>query len=67
MKHVFRSSTEEEMPMLEERLAVLREAGKVLYEVVPSFLFRRPPVTPCLRAQSLRLFHSYSILSCPSV
>lgn len=33
MKHVFRSCTEEEMPMLEERLAVLREAGEVLYEV----------------------------------
>ena len=66
MKHVFRSSTEEEMPMLEERLAVLREAGKVLYEVVPSFS-SVAPVPPCLRAQSLRLFHSYSILSYPSV
>ena len=33
MKHVFRSTTEEEFPMLEERLAVLREAGNVLYEV----------------------------------
>ncbi|KEZ46094.1 Uncharacterized protein SAPIO_CDS0943 [Scedosporium apiospermum] len=32
LKHVFRSTTEEEMPMIEERLACLREAGKVLYE-----------------------------------
>lgn len=33
MKHVFRSATDEEMPLLEERLACLREAGQVLYEV----------------------------------
>ncbi len=33
LKHVFRSCTDEEMPMLEERLACLREAGRVLYEV----------------------------------
>ena len=33
LKDVFRSSTAEEMPMLEERLAILREAGQVLYEV----------------------------------
>ncbi|KLU81023.1 hypothetical protein MAPG_00118 [Magnaporthiopsis poae ATCC 64411] len=32
MKHVFRSVTDEEMPLLEERLACLREAGQVLYE-----------------------------------
>ncbi|KAF4820610.1 Queuosine salvage protein [Colletotrichum siamense] len=32
MRHVFRSKTEEEMPLLEERLACLREAGTVLYE-----------------------------------
>jgi Potential Queuosine, Q, salvage protein family len=31
-KSVFRSSTAEEMPMLQERLDCLREAGKVLYE-----------------------------------
>jgi hypothetical protein len=33
LRHVFRSSTEEEMPLLKERLACLREAGQVLYEV----------------------------------
>ncbi len=33
LKHVFRSCTDEEMPMLEERLACLREAGQVMYEV----------------------------------
>jgi len=33
LKHVFRSCTDEKMPMLKERLACLREAGKVLYEV----------------------------------
>jgi hypothetical protein len=33
MKQVFRSSTKEEMPMLRERLNILREAGEVLYEV----------------------------------
>ncbi|KAL2265326.1 hypothetical protein VTJ83DRAFT_6426 [Remersonia thermophila] len=32
MKHVFRSCTDEEMPLLAERLACLREAGQVLYE-----------------------------------
>jgi hypothetical protein len=32
-RHVFRSATEEEMPMLHERIACLREAGKILYEV----------------------------------
>ncbi|KXX77081.1 hypothetical protein MMYC01_206319 [Madurella mycetomatis] len=32
LKQVFRSCTNEEMPMLVERLACLREAGKVLYE-----------------------------------
>ncbi|CAI4217207.1 unnamed protein product [Parascedosporium putredinis] len=33
LKNVFRSTTtEEEIPMLEERLACLREAGQVLYE-----------------------------------
>jgi len=33
LKQVFRSCTDEEMPLLEERLACLREAGRVLYEV----------------------------------
>lgn len=33
LKQVFRSCTNEEMPLLPERLACLREAGKVLYEV----------------------------------
>ncbi|KAK8134416.1 hypothetical protein PG984_006428 [Apiospora sp. TS-2023a] len=32
LRHVFRSCTDEEMPLLEERLKCLREAGKVLYE-----------------------------------
>ncbi|KAK4141185.1 uncharacterized protein C8A04DRAFT_39317 [Dichotomopilus funicola] len=32
LKNVFRCSTNEQMPLLEERLACLREAGKVLYE-----------------------------------
>ncbi|KAI1632443.1 hypothetical protein F4809DRAFT_645430 [Biscogniauxia mediterranea] len=32
LKYVFRSCTEEEMPLLEARLACLREAGQVLYE-----------------------------------
>lgn len=36
LRHVFRSTTEEEIPLLEERLACLREAGKVLYEVMLS-------------------------------
>jgi hypothetical protein len=35
LKNIFRSCTDEEMPMLEERLECLREAGKVLYEVCP--------------------------------
>lgn len=33
LRHVFRSTTDEEMPMLKERLACLREAGQVLYDV----------------------------------
>ncbi|KAH6695786.1 hypothetical protein F5X68DRAFT_227752 [Plectosphaerella plurivora] len=32
LRHVFRSATDEEMPLLEERLECLREAGQVLYE-----------------------------------
>lgn len=40
LRHVFRSTTDEEIPLLEERLACLREAGQVLYEVNPArFLF----------------------------
>jgi len=34
LKQVFRSETEEEMPLLESRLMCLREAGRVLYEVL---------------------------------
>jgi hypothetical protein len=37
LKHVFRSATEEEMPMFKERMACLREAGQILYEVRLSF------------------------------
>lgn len=36
LRHVFRSCTEEEMPMLKERLACLKEAGQILYEVCAS-------------------------------
>ncbi|KAI6381460.1 hypothetical protein MCOR25_001156 [Pyricularia grisea] len=32
LKQVFRSATDEEMPLLAERLSCLREAGQVLYE-----------------------------------
>ncbi|KAH8907349.1 hypothetical protein BR93DRAFT_968884 [Coniochaeta sp. PMI_546] len=32
LRHVFRSTTDEEIPLLEERLACVREAGQVLYE-----------------------------------
>lgn len=32
LRHVFRSSSKEEIPLLEERLACIREAGQVLYE-----------------------------------
>ena len=33
LRHVFRSATDEEIPLLEERLACLREAGNILYKV----------------------------------
>lgn len=33
LAHVFRSATAEEIPMFKERVACLREAGQVLYEV----------------------------------
>ena len=36
LKHVFRSCTDENVPLLEERLQCLREAGQVLYEVLDS-------------------------------
>lgn len=46
LRHVFRSTTDEEIPLLEERLACLKEAGKVLYEVsftLPAcFVFHKP-------------------------
>ncbi|KAL2886951.1 UPF0553 protein [Ceratocystis lukuohia] len=32
MKHIFRSATDEEDPLLSSRLAILREAGMVMYE-----------------------------------
>jgi hypothetical protein len=31
---VFRSATDEKIPMFAERLACLREAGQILYEVI---------------------------------
>jgi len=33
IRHVFRSATKEEMPLLSERIRIIREAGKVLFEV----------------------------------
>lgn len=33
LKHVFRSATDEEMPLLDERIAMLRDAGMELSEV----------------------------------
>lgn len=33
LKHVFRSATQEEIPLYQERVSCLREAGKVLVEV----------------------------------
>ncbi|PSR99218.1 hypothetical protein BD289DRAFT_361371 [Coniella lustricola] len=32
LRHIFRSTTDEEIPLLEERLTCLQEAGKVLYK-----------------------------------
>lgn len=37
-KHVFRSATEEEIPLLAQRIAILRESGQVLHQVRPSLL-----------------------------
>lgn len=34
-RHVFRSATDEEMPMLKERIVVLQEAAEVLCKVIP--------------------------------
>ena len=33
LRHVFRSATAEEIPLFQERVACLREAGRVLREV----------------------------------
>lgn len=33
LRHVFRSCTDEEMPLLKERLDCLRESAQTLYEV----------------------------------
>ena len=66
LRHVFRSTTDEEIPLLEERLAVLREAGTVLYEVSPIITefwswasnqqspeIQLPPIQPHHRRQRL--------------
>ncbi|KAK7422105.1 hypothetical protein QQX98_001848 [Neonectria punicea] len=39
LRHVFRSCTEEEMPLLQERLDCLREASHVLYKARPPTFF----------------------------
>lgn len=39
LRHVFRSCTDEEIPLFKERMGCLREAGKVLYEVLLPLLF----------------------------
>ena len=33
IKHVFRSATDEQIPLLDERISCLREAGEILQEV----------------------------------
>ena len=33
LRHVFRSSTSTQLPLLNERIAIVREAGQILYEV----------------------------------
>ena len=50
LKQVFRSCTNEEMPLLPERLACLREAGQVLYEVSPQWLLFELLSVSCIRA-----------------
>ena len=37
LRHVFRSATAEEIPMLKDRISILREAAEVLYEVGRAF------------------------------
>ena len=45
LKHVFRPADPdaEPIPLLESRLDCLREAGKILHRVCPSFLHHNPP------------------------
>ena len=38
LRHVLRSKTAEGIPLLEERLDCLREAGQVLYEVCENYI-----------------------------
>jgi len=47
LRHVFRSCTEEEIPLFKERMACLREAGQILYEVLYV-----PPFAPSHKASS---------------
>lgn len=54
MKQVFRSATEEQMPMMEERLACLQEAGRVLHEVRDPL---PPPLLPTLLPPTPRAGH----------
>ena len=42
MKWVFRSATNEEIPLFDERLSCLREAGRILYEVGVNFDYFLP-------------------------
>lgn len=35
LRHVFRSATDEEIPLFDERVNCLREAGNILDEVIP--------------------------------
>lgn len=39
LRHVFRSDTEEEMPLLKARITCLREAGQVLCDVRVELLY----------------------------
>ena len=45
MKHVFRSATKETMPLLNDRLRCLREAGQVLYQVISPTRLTDPALT----------------------
>lgn len=40
LRHVFRSATTDQIPLLNERISCLREAGRILHEVSPSTLDR---------------------------